>query len=224
VVLLSFFLNILATVVFLNLALKIVHLSLSLVMSLIHSSRFFLGDVEEVVWVKESSVGVLFGLIVIFCFFCGGRGIGVGDMEWDVFWYLGGRCCFIAAIVARLINWDDVGCGVSGMVLGGMGSKWKSFIFDRNPEDRLFVVNWDHDCFVVDVNGVKGLSWSPGGPVELDVKVSMLNKGSKEVELIAVSMHMDEDDTIVGAQGEDSGGSKSHTGEFMVDRRHGGWG
>jgi len=106
---------------------------------------------------------------------------------------------------------------VLGMVLGGMGSKWKPFIFDGNPENRLFVINWDHNCFMVDVNGVKGLSWSPSGPVELDVEVSTLDEGSEEVKLIVVSMHADEDDPIVGAQGEDSGGSKSCTGEFMVD-------
>jgi len=77
---------------------------------------------------------------------------------------------------------------------------------------------------VVNVNGIKGFSWSPSSPVELDVEVSMLDEHSKEVELIVVSMHVDEDDSIVGAQGEDSRGSKSCTGEFVVDGRHGGWG
>jgi len=49
VVLLSFFLNILATEVFLNRLLSKVHLSLSQTMALIHSSCFFLSDVEEMV-------------------------------------------------------------------------------------------------------------------------------------------------------------------------------
>jgi len=48
-VLLSFFPNILVTEVFLNWLLRRVHLSLSLTMSLMHSSRFFLSDVDEVV-------------------------------------------------------------------------------------------------------------------------------------------------------------------------------
>jgi len=138
-------------------------------------------------------------------------------VEQGVFWFLGGKGCFVAATVASSINWDGVGCGVSGVVLRGMGSKWKPFIFDGNPENRLFVINWDHDCFMVDVDGIKVFSWLPSGPVELDVKVSALDKGSKEVKLIVVGMHVDEDDSIVGAQGEDSRGSKSCAGELMVD-------
>jgi len=74
------------------------------------------------------------------------------------------------------------------------------------------LTNWDHDCFMVDVDGVKGFSWLPGGPVELDVKMSTLDKGSKEVELIVVSMHADKDDSIVGTQGEDGRGGESHAG------------
>jgi len=77
---------------------------------------------------------------------------------------------------------------------------------------------------MVDVNGIKGFSWSPSGPVELDVEVSTLDKGSEEVELIIVSVHADEDDSIVGAQGEDGEGGKSCTREFVVDGRHGSWG
>jgi len=217
VVLLSFFLNILVTEVFLNLLLRRVHLLLSQTMALIHSSRFFLSDVEEVVWGKESGVGICFGLVVIFDFFCGDNGVGVGDVKWNVFRFLGGSGCFATAAVTSSINWDDVDCGASGMILRGMGSKWESLIFDWNPEDRLFIINWDHDCFVVDVDGVKGFSWSPSGPVELDVKVSMLDEGPKEVELIVVGMHADEDDSIVGAQGEDSRGGEACAGEFVVD-------
>jgi len=180
---------------------------------------------EEVVWIEESSVCVLFGLVIIFCFFCGGNGVGIGDMEQDIFWCLGDRCYFMAAIVARLINWDSVGCGALGIILRGMGSKWKSFIFDRDPKDRFFIINWDHNCFMVDVDGIKSFSWLPSGPVELDVKMSTLDKGSKEVELIVVSVHVDEDDAIVSAQGEDSRGrgSESCTGELVVDGRHGYW-
>ena len=47
-------------------------------MSLMHSSRFFLSDVEEVVWGEESGVGILLGLVVIFNFFCGGSGAVIG--------------------------------------------------------------------------------------------------------------------------------------------------
>ena len=223
-VLLSFFLNILATEVFLNRLLRRVHLSLSRTMSLIHSSRFFLSDVEEVVWGEESGVSVLFGLVVIFRFFDGSRGVGIGDMKWDVFRFCGGNGRFIAATLASSASRDDMVCGISGVILRGMGSERGSFIFNRDPEDRLFVINWDHNCFVVNVNGVKGLSWLPSGLVELNVEVSSLDKGSKEVELIVVSMHADEDDSIVGSQGEDGRGGESCTGELVVDGRHGNWG
>jgi len=193
-------------------------------MALIHSSRFFLSDMEKVFCAEESGIGILFRSVVVLNFFCGGRGIRVGDVEWGVFWFLRSSCCFVAATVASSINWDDVGCGVSGVILRGIGSKWKSFIFDWDPEDRLFVINWDHNYFVVDVNGIKGFSWLPSGPMELDVEVSALDKGSEEVELIVVSVHADEDDSIVGAQGEDGGGGESCAREFVVDGRHGNWG
>ena len=223
-VLLSFFLNILAMEVSLNRLLRIVHLLLSLTISLIHCSHFFLSNMEEEFWVKESSVGVLLGPVIIFCSFCGSRGVGVGDVEWNVFRFLRGRCCFIAATLASNVSGNDVIGRTSGMVLGGVGSKWKPFIFDGNPENRFFVINWDHDCFVVDVDGIEGLSWSPGSPVELDVKVSMLDEGSEEVELVVVGMHVDEDDSIVCAQGEDGRCGKSCAGELVVDGRHGCWG
>jgi len=224
VALLSFFLNILATEVFLNQLLRRVHLLLSWTISLIHSSCFFLSDVEEMVRGEESSVSVLVGLVIIFCFFNGSRGVGVGDVKWNVFRFRRGNGCFVAAALASSASRDDVMCRVLGVILRGMGSERGSFIFDWNPEDRLFVINWDHNCFMVDVDGVKGLSWSPSGPVELNVKVSLLDKGSKEVELIVVGMHADEDDSIVSSQGEDGRGGESCTGELVVDGRHGSWG
>jgi len=199
----------------LNLLLNMVHLSLSWVISLIHSSRFFLSDMEEVVWGDESGIGVLLGLVVVFCFFSGVNGVGVGDMEWDVFRFVG---CFVAATFASSANRDDVerSCG-SRLILRGVGSKWDSLVVDLKPEDRVFIINWDHDGFVVDVDGVKVVSWSPSGPVIGDVEVSSSDERSKEVELIVVGMHADEDDAVVGTQGEDCRGGEAYAGEFMVD-------
>jgi len=144
-------------------------------------------------------------------------------VKWNVFRLCRGNGCFVAATFASSANGDNVVCGTLGVILRGMGSVRESFIFDRDPEDRLFIINWDHDCFVVDVNGVKGLSWSPSGPVELDVEMSTLDEGSKEVELIVVGMHADENNSIVGAQGEDGRGGEFCTGGFVVDGRHGSW-
>jgi len=203
--LLSFFLNILATEVFLNRLLRRVHLSLSRTISLIHSSCFFLSDMEEVVCGEESGVGVLLGLIVVFCFFNGNGGVRIGDVKWSIFCFLGGNGCFVAATLASSASGDDDvkrGCR-SGLISRGMGSKWNSFEIDVGPEDRILVINWDHNCFMVDVDGVEVFSRLPSGPVVSDVEVSLSNEGSEEVELIVVSVHADEDNSIVSTQGED---------------------
>jgi len=171
---------------------------------LIHSSRFFLSDVEEVVWGNKSGIGVGFGLIV-FDFFCGSEGVRVGDVEWNVFRFLGS-----AATVASSANGDKVewSCG-SGLVLRGMGCEWESLVVDVGPEDRVIVVDWDHDGFVVDVNGVKGFSWSPSSPVVRDVEVSTSDEGTKEVEIVVIGVHANENNSVVGAKGEDGRGGES---------------
>ena len=131
-------------------------------------------------------------------------------MKWNVFHFLGGKGCFVAATLASSANGDDVegGCG-SGLVSRRVGSKGGSLIVNSNPEDRVFVINWDHDCFMVNVDGIKGCSRSPGGPVIGNVEVFTSDEGSKEVELIVVGMHADEDDSIIGAQGEDGRSGES---------------
>jgi len=132
-------------------------------------------------------------------------------MEWNVFRFCSGNGHSIAATFASSASRDDDikrGCRL-GLISRGMGSEWKSFEIDMGPEDRVFVINWDHDCFMVDVGGVEVFSRLPGGPVVPDVEVSLSNKGSEEVELIVVSMHADEDNSIVSAQGEDGGGGES---------------
>jgi len=171
---------------------------------LIHSSRFFLSDVEEVVWGDESGVGVGFRLIA-FNFFCGGEGVWVGDVEWNVFRFLGS-----AATVASSANGDVVerGCG-SGLISRWVGSKWKSFVVHVGSEDRILVINWDHDRFMVDVDGFEGFSWSPGGPMIGDVEVSSTDKGAEEVEIIVVGVHANENNSVVGAEGEDGRGGES---------------
>jgi len=169
-----------------------------------HSSCFFLSDVEEVVWGNESGVGVGFGLIV-FDLFCGSKGVWVGGVEWNVFRFLGS-----AATVASSANGDNVewSCG-SGLVSRGVGCEWESLIVDVGPEDRVIVVNWDHDGFVVDVNGVKGFSWSPSSPVVRDVEVSTSDECSEEVEIIVVGVHANENNPVVGTKGEDGRGGES---------------
>ena len=205
--LLSFSLNIFATLMFLNLLLRRVHLSLSRTMVLMHSSRFFLSDMEEVVWGEESGVGVRFGLTV-FGVVC--REVGIGDMKWNIFRFLGGNGCLVAATFASSTKRGVVERGWgSGLVSRGVGSKWKPFVVDVGSEDRIFIINWDHDCFVVDVDGIKGFSWSPCGPVVGDVEVSTTDEGAEEVEIIVVGVHANENNPVVGAKGEDGRGGES---------------
>jgi len=171
---------------------------------LIHSSRFFLSDVEEVVWGDESSIGVGFGLIV-FNFFYGSEGVWIGDVEWNVFRFLGS-----AATVASSANGDNVEWSCrSGLVSRWMGCEWESLVVDVGSEDGVIVVNWDHDGFVVDVNGVEGFSWSPSSPVVRDVEVSTSDKCSEEVEIIVVGVHANENNSVIGTKGKDGRGGKS---------------
>ena len=162
----------------------------------------------------------MLGLVVVFCFFDGSDGVGVGDIKWNVFRFLGS-----VATVASIANGDDVegGCG-SGLISGGVWSEWESFIVDVGPEDRVFVINWDHDGFVVNVDGIEGFSWSPSGPVISDIEVPTLDEGSEEVEIIVVSVHVNENNPVVGTKGEDGRGGESCAGELMVDGGHGSWG
>jgi len=173
-------------------------------MSLIHSSRFFLSDVDEVVWGDKSGVGVDFGLIV-FSFFCGSEEVWVGDVEWNVFRFLGSAATVASSASGDKVEW----CCGSGLVSRGMGCERESLVVDMGPEDRVIVVNWDHDGFVVDVNGVKGFSWFPSSPVVRDVEVSTSDESTKEVEIIVVGVHANENNSVVGAKGKDGRGGES---------------
>jgi len=46
-------------------------------------------------------------------------------------------------------------------------------------------------------------------PMEIEVVLPSVDEGTKEVEVISGSVHMDEDDTMCGAQGEDGGDRKA---------------
>jgi len=126
-------------------------------------------------------------------------------VEWNVFRFLGS-----AATVASSANGDNVEWSCrSGLVSRGMGCEWESLVVDVGPEDRVIVVDWDHDGFVVDVNGVEGFSWSPSSPVVHDVEVSTSDECSKEVEIIVVGVHANENNPVISAKGEDGRGGKS---------------
>jgi len=131
-------------------------------------------------------------------------------VKWNIFHFLGGNGCLVAATLASSAKGGVVeqGCG-SGLISRWVGSKWKSFVVDVGSEDRVIVVDWDHDGFVVDVNGVEGFSWSPSSPVVRDIEVSTSDKCSEEVEMIVVGVHANENNSVVGTKGEDGRGGES---------------
>ena len=148
--------------------------------------------------------------MIVFDFFCGSEGVWIGDVEWGVFRFTG---CFVPATLASSANGDDVEWSCrSGLVSRGMGCEWDSLIVDVDSEDGVIVVDWDHDGFVVDVNGVEGFSWSPSSPVVRDVEMSTSDKCSEEVEIIVVGVHANENNSVVGAKGEDGRGGESCAG------------
>jgi len=131
-------------------------------------------------------------------------------VKWNIFRFLGGSGCLVAATLASsakggVVKW---GC-CSGLISRGMGCEWESLVVDVGSEDRVIVVDWDHDGFVVDINGVKGFSWSPSSPMVRDIEVSTLDKCSEEVEMIVVGVHANENNSVVGAKGEDGRGGES---------------
>ena len=131
-------------------------------------------------------------------------------MKWNIFRFLGGNGCLVAATLASSAKGGVVerGCG-SGLISRWVGSKWKSLVVDVGSEDRILVINWDHDCFMVDVDGVKSFSWSPSGPMIGDIEVSLTNEGTEEVEIIVVGVHANENNSVVGAKGKDGRGGES---------------
>jgi len=62
---------------------------------------------------------------------------------------------------------------------------------------------------MVNVDGVKGFSWSPGGPMIGDVKVSSTNEGTEEIEIVVVGVHANENNSVVGAKGKDGRGGET---------------
>ena len=58
-----------------------------------------------------------------------------------------------------------------------------------------------------DVCGI--FSWHKVRPMEIEVVLLSIDEGTKEVEVVSSGMHADKDDTMLGAQGEDSGGGEA---------------
>ena len=65
-----------------------------------------------------------------------------------------------------------------------------------------------------DVCGV--FSWHEVRPMEIEVMLLSIDEGTKEVEVVSSGVHADEDDTMLGAQGEDGRGGETVAAEVGV--------
>ena len=65
-----------------------------------------------------------------------------------------------------------------------------------------------------DVCGI--FSWHEVCPMEIEVVLLSIDEGTKEVEIVSSGVHADEDDTMLGAQGKDSGGGEAVATEVGV--------
>ena len=199
---LSFFLNQLKTASSLNCPLCIIHLWWSTLKSVVHSLRlslvllgFWSGLLNS--WFEEALSAVVSTV-------CGGRG-EVLLLFVDNFVLQEDSTCAIICAASLWVRY--------GWVCGGYDCVERS-LRNSSCEYGVFVFDWDCDGFVGDLCGI--FSWHEVCPMEIDIVLLSVDKGTKEVEVVSSGMYAYEDDTMLGAQGEDSGGGEAITAEIGV--------
>jgi len=129
---------------------------------------------------------------------CGGRGevllllLLVDFIDWED---------SASAIICAASFWVRYSC-----VCGGYDCVERS-LRNSSSEYGVLVFHWYGDRFMGDVCGI--FSRHEVCPMEIEVVLSSVDKGSKEVEVVSSSVHIDENNTVFGAQGEDGGGRKA---------------
>jgi len=106
-----------------------------------------------------------------------------------------------SAIICAASFWVRYGC-----VCGRYDCVERS-LRNSSSEYGVLVFHWYGDGFMGDVCGI--FSRHEVCPMEIEVMLSSVDKGSEEVEVISSGVHTDEDDTVFGAQGEDGRGRKA---------------
>jgi len=192
-VLAFFFQNQLATVIFLNCLLRVSQL-LYIFLNRLVPSVFLLGllDIGEVETCRAvvSAVGDVGGGVGVFSFFSR----GLLDL---VFWEDCSHAIIARASFCRLWHWVMEGSGCNGHV-----------------KESNIVVDRDDNGFVGDIGCV--LSRHEASPMEVDVVLSFVDKGGKEVEVIVGGMGSDKDNAIVCSKSEYSGGGEPMVSEVGV--------
>jgi len=126
-----------------------------------------------------------------------------------------GEVLLLLLLLVDFISQEDsasaIICTASFCVGHGCVCRWydcvERSLMNSSSEYGVLVFHWYRDRFVGDVCGI--FSRHKVCPVEIEVMLPSVNKGSKEVEVISSSVHADEDDTMFGAQSEDGGGRKA---------------
>ena len=117
----------------------------------------------------------------------------------------GDRVFLLLLLLSDLISWIDrasaIICAASflvryGCVCGGYDCVERS---SRNSSSEywVLVIDWYGDGFMGNVCGI--FSRHEVCPMEIEVVLPSVNEGSEEVEVISSGVHMDKDDTVLGA-------------------------
>ena len=81
-------------------------------------------------------------------------------------------------------------------------------MLDSGSEDG-FTFCWYLESFVVDICGILIWSWLPGCPVEVNVKLILINESNKEMQVISLGVYPDKCNTVSCSKGEYCGGGES---------------
>jgi len=126
-----------------------------------------------------------------------------------------GKVFLLLLLLVDFVGWEDstsaIICAASFCVRHGCICGWyncvERLLMNSSSEYGVLVFHWYDNSFVGDICGI--FSWHEVRPMEIEVMLPSVDKGTKEVEVISSGVHADKDDTVFGAQGEDGGGRKA---------------
>jgi len=125
------------------------------------------------------------------------------------------KVLLLLLLLVDFVSWKDsasaIICAASFCVRHGCVCGWYNCVerslMNSSSECGVLVFHWYRDGFVSDGCGI--LFRHEVCPMEIEVILPSVDKGTKEVEVISSSVHIDEDDTMFSAQGENGGGRKA---------------
>jgi len=126
-----------------------------------------------------------------------------------------GKVLLLLLLLVDFVSREDsasaIICAASFCVRHGWVCGWydcvERSLMNSSSEYGVLVFHWYRDRLMSDVCGI--FSRHEVCPIKIEVVLPLVDEGSEEVEVVSSSMHMDEDDTVFSAQGEDGGGRKA---------------